>query len=199
MEDNEAQAIARLRRGDIGGLETLVRMFHRPALRVAFLITHNRELAEDVVQAAFLHMYERIDRFDPARPFGPWFLRCVTNDALAAATRRRHIALDDVIAANLEREAATDADPEGLLLAAETRAAIREGLERLTPEQRAAIVARYYLDLHGSALARALAAPPGTVRRRLHDARERLRQVLPAWLRCEPTEQMADADVLPRR
>lgn len=198
MEENEADAIARLRQGDIGGLETLVRAFHRPALRVAFLITHDRGVTEDVVQTAFLRAYERIDRFDRSRPFGPWFLRCVANDALAAATRRRHVPFDDALAADLERQVVSDADPEALLMAAETREAIRAGLDRLTPEQRTAIVARYYLDLHGSALARELAAPQGTVRRR-HDARARLRQALPTWLRHGPTEQTIDADLLPRR
>ena len=199
MDENEVNAIARLRRGDISGLETLVRTFHHPALRVAFLITHNRAQAEDVVQAAFLRAYERIDHFDPARPFGPWFMRCVANDALAVATRYRHVPLDGSLLVTLERAATPDGDPEDLLLAAETRAAIRAGLDRLTPEQRAAIVARYYLDLHGRALARELDAPQGTVRRRLHDARARLRHALPAWLGYGPTEQLVDADGLPRR
>jgi len=188
MEESEAIAIRRLRCGDIGGLETLVRAFHRPALRVAFLITHDRAMAEDVVQTAFLRTFERIDRFDPERPFGPWFLRCVANAALAAATRHRHIPLDGVLAENLEQRSESDANPEALLAAAETREAIWDCLERLSPEQRAAIVARYYLDLRGNVLARELDAPPGTVRRRLHDARGHLRRILPTWLRYEPTE-----------
>ncbi len=198
MEQGEAIAIERLRGGDIGGLEALVHTFHRPALKVAFLITHDRAMAEDVVQAAFLRTYERVDRFDHTRPFGPWFLRCVANDALAAATRHTHIPLDDTLTAALERHAAPDTDPEALLTAAETQEAIWACLERLNPEQRAAIVARYYLDLHGTALARELDAPPGTVRRRLHDARNRLRRALPAWIGHGPTEQSGDADLLPR-
>ena len=68
----ERQAIERMRRGDIGGLELLVRQYQVRALRAAYLVTHDVALAEDVVQTAFVKAYERIKQFDPERPFGPW-------------------------------------------------------------------------------------------------------------------------------
>ena len=86
----EREAIARLNRGDIAGLETLVRQYQVQAVRTAYLITRDRALAEDIVQAAFLRVYERIGQFDTKRPFGPWFLRSVVNDAIKAATRHEH-------------------------------------------------------------------------------------------------------------
>ena len=93
MDDTEA--IARLRRGDIGGLEWLVRRYQVQALRTAYLIVRDHALAEDLVQTAFVRAYERIGQFDPARPFAPWFLRSVANDALKAAQRReRSVPLD---------------------------------------------------------------------------------------------------------
>ena len=85
---DEAEAIVRLKQGDIGGLEALVQRYQLPALRAAYLITHDRSLAEDVAQAAFLRAYERIDQFDVERPFGPWFLRSVVNDEVKVARRR---------------------------------------------------------------------------------------------------------------
>ena len=85
---NEHQAIARLKRGDIDGLETLMQLHQVRAVRTAFLITRDRALAEDVVQAAFVRVYERIAQFDSNRVFEPWLLRIVTNDAVKAATRR---------------------------------------------------------------------------------------------------------------
>ena len=51
---DEAEAIERLRRGDIAGLELLVRRYQTTALRAAQLVTRDRALAEDVVQAAFI-------------------------------------------------------------------------------------------------------------------------------------------------
>ncbi len=69
-----------------------------------------------------------------------------------------------------------------MLLTAETREVVWAALERLAPEHRAAIVLRYYLDLSAAEVAERLDRPPGTVRRHLHEARGRLRALLPAWV-----------------
>jgi len=183
----EQEAIARLKRGDIGGLEALVRQYQVQAIRTAYLIIRDRALAEDIVQAAFLRAYERIGQFDAGRPFGPWFLRSVVNDAVKAAARReRQVSLE----AGSEGEGASLADlladpgpgPADLAEAAELHQTVWAALGRLPPAQRAAIVQRYYLDLSEAEMADELACPPGTVKWRLHAARKRLRTLLrPLW------------------
>lgn len=182
----EQQAIALLKRGDIGGLETLVRKYQVQAVRAADLIVRDRALAEDIVQAAFLRAYERIGQFDVGRPFGPWFLRSVVNDAVKAAARReRQVPLDDetgemVSLADLLADPAPG--PGELAEQAETRQAVWATLGELLPAQRAAIVLRYYLGLSEAELADELACPPGTVKWRLHAARKHLRALLrPLW------------------
>src|SRR5689334_872570 len=90
----EYEAIRQLQAGNIIGLETLVHRYQAQALGAAYLISRDAALAEDIVQAAFLRVYERIGQFDPARPFGPWLLRSVVNDTLKAVARRaRHVPL----------------------------------------------------------------------------------------------------------
>jgi RNA polymerase sigma-70 factor (ECF subfamily) len=183
----EQEAIARLKRGDIGGLEALVRKYQVQAVRAAYLITRDRALAEDIVQAAFLRAYERIGQFDTGRSFGPWFLRSVINDAVkAAARRKRQVSLE----ASPEGEGASLANlladpgpgPDDLMEAAEFRQTVWAALGELPPAQRAAIVLRYYLDLSEAEMADELACPPGTVKWRLHAARKRLRTLLrPLW------------------
>jgi RNA polymerase sigma-70 factor (ECF subfamily) len=183
----EQEAIARLKRGDIGGLEALVRKYQVQAVRTAYLIIRDRALAEDIVQTAFLRAYERIGQFDAGRPFGPWFLRSVVNDAVKAAIRRkRQVSLK----ASPEGEETSLADlladpapgPDDLVEAAEIRRIVWNALGKLPPAQRAAIVLRYYLDLSGAEMADELACPPGTVKWRLHAARKRLRTLLrPLW------------------
>ena len=183
----EQKAIARLKRGDIGGLEALVRKYQVQAVRTAYLITRDRALAEDIVQAAFLRVYERIGQFDTKRPFGPWFLRSVVNDAIKAATRHEHqVYLED--GSEGEGMSLTDLlvdpspGPADLAEAAETRQAIWSALGKLPPAQRAVIVLRYYLGLSEAEMADELACPLGTVKWRLHAARKRLRALLrPLW------------------
>ncbi len=61
---NEHQAIAPLKRGDINALEPLMQLHQVRAVRTAFVITRDCALVEDVVQAAFVRVYERIAPFD---------------------------------------------------------------------------------------------------------------------------------------
>ncbi len=72
---DERAAVERLKGGDIGGLEWLVRRHHTRAVRAAYLIVRERTLAEDVVQSAFVRAYERIGQFD----LGGSCSRCPTN------------------------------------------------------------------------------------------------------------------------
>lgn len=156
---DERKAIEQLKRGDIQGLETLVRAYQVQAVRAACLVTHDRGLAEEIVQAAFLRSYERIEQFDVDRSFGPWFLRIVVNDAVKAAARRR-------------RTVPLEAEAE------EARQAVWTALGQLPPMQRGAIVLRYYLGLGEAEMAERWACPRGTVKWRLYAARERLRTLL---------------------
>lgn len=180
---DEREAVARLKRGDIGGLEVLAKAYQLRATRAADLIVRDQSLAEDIVADTFLRVYERVEQFDAGRPFGPWFLRCVVNAAREAANRReRHVPLSGE-EINLEQVLAGQAPgPEALAEDAELRGAIWEALGRLSPTQRAAIVQRYYLNLSEQEMAVEAGCSPGTVKWRLHVARERLRQWLsPLW------------------
>jgi RNA polymerase sigma-70 factor (ECF subfamily) len=173
----ESEAISRLKRGDISGLESLVMHYQGQALRVAYLTTRDYALAEDVVQAAFLRAYERIEQFDSAQPFGPWFLRSVINSAITAVRSRPGQFLDLLDGGEIELPS-PDPGLLDMLEAAETRSEILSALDKLPPKERAAIVMRYYLDWNDAEVSQRLAVPPGTVRRRLHDARQRLRRLL---------------------
>ena len=182
MKNDEREAIARLQQGDIGGLETLVRLYHARAVRSAYLVTRDLATAEDVVQAAFINAYEHIRQFDANRPFGPWFLKGVLRDAVKGATRRaRHVPLEPVSAAGtapLPEIADPEAGPATLWMQRETAEAVMAALAKLTPAERAAIVQRYYLGLSEAEMARVADCPPGTVKSRLHTARGRLRVLL---------------------
>lgn len=197
---DERAAIERLQQGDITGLEYLVRTYQSEALRAANVITQDRALAEDVVQDGFLQAYERIETFDPERPFGPWFRRCVVNLALKAAVRRRrHVALADDDRRAHGMLVDRDPGPEERIERKERSKSVREAIVQLTPEQRAAIVLRYYGELTDREAAVEFGRPAGTVKWWLHSARGRLRGLL-AHLEAdddpsgESTEQARDRD-----
>jgi RNA polymerase sigma-70 factor (ECF subfamily) len=175
----EQEAIQALRRGEIDGLELLVRQYQLKAVRAAFLVTQDRGIAQEVVQNAFLRVAERIHQFDVTRPFAPWFMRIVVNDAIKAVQRGPDLlhleSGEAVFQATLDEQLRS---PEEVVTAVQLRETVRAALEKLTPKQRAAVVLRYYFDMSEQEMATRLDIAPGTVKWRLHTARERLRQLL---------------------
>jgi RNA polymerase sigma-70 factor, ECF subfamily len=189
----ERRAIERLIWGDIGGLETLVREHQVRAVRTADLIVRDRALAEDVVQGAFVRAYERIGGFDVERPFGPWFMMIVVNEAVAVARRReRTVTLEEGLGAD---PAALLADPEKgpqeLAEEAEERRRVWAALGKLPPTQRAAVVQRYYLGMSESEMTEGGTFPPGTIKWRLHAARKSLSKLLRARFDVEGASAIA--------
>lgn len=178
---DEAEAIARLKRGEIHTLRILVANHQVRALRTAYLITQDRALAEDIVQDAFLSAYRAIRQFDERRPFGPWFNRIVVNDALKRARRAAtQVSLQDDGLENAAHEDAPEGAPDldDMLDRNETDQLVGEALAILSPEHRAVIVLRYYLDQGEAEIAAQLQIPVGTVKSRAHAAKRQLR----AWL-----------------
>ncbi len=178
MDDREA--VARLRAGDTAGLEVLMRRHYERAVRSAHLITRDPALAEDVVQEAFLRVYTHIRSFDPSRPFAPWLLRIVVNGAIRAASARERFPAARSREERSILDLLPDASPgpEEGAAREEMRRAVWAALGELPPEQRAAVVMRYYLGLSEAEMAAEWDCPPGTVKSRLHKARERLRSLL---------------------
>jgi RNA polymerase sigma-70 factor, ECF subfamily len=183
VQTGERAAVQRLKSGDIGGLEELVRRYQVQALKAAYLVTRDRHLAEDVVQASFVRAYERIVQFDSHRSFGPWFLRSVVNAATKAAVQQgRVVGYDEHVDAWALNSAAPQGgsrhDPEAMFEQAETRRELADALWRLSHNQRASIVLRYFLDLSEAEMAEHLTAPPGTIKRWLYEGRHRLKGFL---------------------
>ncbi len=175
----EQKAIARLKQGDLTGLEVLVKQYQVLAVHTAYLIVADRSLAEDIVQSAFLKAADRIAQFDAGRPFRPWFLRMVVNDCLKAAHRqKRDRSLDEPSSELLAWLSDPAPGPEQLAEIDELRREVWNALQRLPVEQRAVIVQRHFLEMDEAEMVRSLQRPASTVKWWLHSARERLRALL---------------------
>lgn len=172
----DVDAVARLKSGDISGLDVLVQRYQIKAVRVAYLITHDTWLAEDIMQSAFVRAYERISQFDSQYPFESWFMRIVVNMALQTAGGKwRDVSLDDALAESLSDGLLS---PEQHVEDHELERLVSAALLKLTPEQRVVIVLRYYLGYTESEIVSELKKPLGTIRWRLHAARRQLKGLL---------------------
>lgn len=183
-------AIARrAQRGDEKAFELIVQAASGFVHGLAWRMTYDRDRAADVAQEVFLHLYENLSRYDPSRPFEPWFQRLAVNAAVNACRKRRRretsldgmgrSAGDGAGADERPYEPADPADgPAEVAAEREARLALRAAVRALPPAY-AAVVALYYLEERPvKEIAEALGIPEGTVKIRLYRARDVLRAKL---------------------
>src|SRR5215831_4182653 len=101
-DDSDPEALPRAaRRGDLDAFEGLVRRYQRRVYALAYQHLRDPDEAQDLAQEVFVRLYRNLERYDPERPFLPWFWRLAMN--VAATYRRRRpaaaVELPDVAAA----------------------------------------------------------------------------------------------------
>jgi RNA polymerase sigma factor (sigma-70 family) len=172
--------VNRARQGDALAYEELVRRYQELAFRVAYMITRNPESAKDAVQSGFIKAYYALNRFRAERPFRPWLLRIVTNEArnqLRSMQRRTEHEL------MLQRDQLMDdvaPSPEAQILTVLSQERLLAAVNGLPLKDREVIASRYFLDLSEAETAAVLGCAPGTVKSRSSRALDRLRQRLAA-------------------
>lgn len=194
---SEQQAITLLKLGNIKGLSVLVQNYQVKAVHAALLITRDLDLSEDIVQDAYLQTYRKIAQFDDKRPFGPWFLRIVINAAIKAVQQqKRFLPLEEPESGNTIGEWLIDPgkSPEKLTESDETRELIWLAMERLTPNQRAAVVLRYFFEKDEREMIQDLGRPAATVKWWLRVARQRLQQLIQPVEISEPKKKEINHD-----
>jgi RNA polymerase sigma-70 factor (ECF subfamily) len=175
--------IDRARAGDRTAYGELVRRF-RPAI-YGVLLSWLRDPAEadDVAQDVFLHTMRKIGQLRDARCFSSWLRQIAVRLALNRLNRRRVVS-----SLSPTRQALVTGGGEGPLdeiVRAEEQGKVHEGLSHLKPLDRAMLEAFYLRSRSLREMSEEFDVPLGTIKRRLHTARQRLRQLL------EPQEDVA--------
>ena len=160
-------------RGDHEAFEALAISTGDRLFAIARLILRDVDRAEDAVQDALVQAWRALPQLrDPDR-FDAWIRKLIVNACSDAARRSKRWD------ARIRLLPAPDrvADSSGAIA---DRDQLERGFRRLKPDQRAAIVLRYYLDLTVPEVADALGVPEGTAKSRLHHAMAALRAALDA-------------------
>jgi RNA polymerase sigma factor (sigma-70 family) len=172
---DDADLVGRVRAGDTDAYAVLVRRHARAAMRTARLLGAGSD-AEDVVQEALVKAYRSLGSFRADRPFRPWLLRIVANEARNAhrsAVRR---------AGREERQArdlwAELLDPAAAVVDREDQARLLAAVAGLPEKHRRVVACRYLLELDEADTAVVLGLPRGTVKSRLSRGLARLREDL---------------------
>jgi RNA polymerase sigma-70 factor (ECF subfamily) len=172
----DRELVERAQRGDREAYEALVRDSARRVFLICHRILRDADQAEDAAQRALVEMWRDLPGLrDPDR-FEAWSYRLAVRCSLAEARRERrfHGAVGSIRL--LPNDAG--ADPPDAFATVDDRAALEDAFGRLTPEQRAVVVLRFFVGLPLDEIARVVAVPVGTVASRLHYALRAMRRTL---------------------
>ena len=184
--DEDDRLVGRLRGGDDGAFEDLVRREAPRLLAVARRILRNEDDARDALQDAFVSAYRSLASFEGKASLSTWLHRIVVNAALGRLRGRRRQAetpIDDLLPAFLEDgHHATPPTPwpsaETFVEDRELRESVREAIDRLPDDYREILLLRDIEELDTAAVAELLEISESLVKVRLHRARQALRRLL---------------------
>ncbi len=167
VDEADRAALARIAGGELAALEFLYDRYKTMAYSIAYRITNDATLAEDVVQDAFLGAWRNAARYVAGRgSVKTWLLAIVHHRAIDAIRRRRPTSELPEIDAGLP-DALTLPDVWGEVSASLDSAAVREALIALSDVQREALELAYFGGLTQQEIAERTGTPLGTVKSRM--------------------------------
>jgi RNA polymerase sigma-70 factor (ECF subfamily) len=172
---SDAECVKRIQQGDTDSFEILVRRHQKPTFNLVYRLLGNYDEAAEIAQEVFLSAYRSIHQFRGDANFSTWLYRIAFNQA---STRRksvnieqnRHVALESV-------EIAGDGadDPAKTFARKEIQLQVQQALNSLDKDEALIILLRDLQDVPYEEVAQMLDIPIGTVKSRLHRARQALK------------------------
>ena len=157
-------------------IETLMREYGNDVLRTAYSYVNDRSAAEDCFQETFIKAYKNLESFRGESSVKTWLIRITVNvckDYLKSAYQRHVVPMmefeEDAIVSDNDFEEVENKDRNEQILAA---------VNSLPEHYREVIMCVFYNELSIEETANALGTAPGTVKSRLHRAKEQLKTKL---------------------
>lgn len=190
----DERLLARASRGDEAAFQALYQHHRDPVFRFAYRLLGSAELAEDVTHDCFLSLLKKPESFDSSRASLRTYLLGAAHNLAMKHFRgvRGEDALEDL---TQEPALAERHGPLRQLLDEELAQEVRRAIDGLPPLQREALVLFEYEEMMLSEIAVIVGVDVGTVKARLHRARQRLKQQLAPYFQ-NSTETAAVDEVL---
>jgi len=173
----DGRLIEQIRNGDLRAFEALYDKYKGQVYRSALAITNDPGAAEDILQDCFLRVHANIDRLDGSVPISPWLHRVTVNLAYNfVARRKRRAGPLDLVMETLV--AGSGGSPDHAVERSEVRDTVQSAIDSLSFSHRVVITLFYLGEFSLEEIAYILNCPVGTVKSRLHYARNKLRRHL---------------------
>ena len=155
--------------GDLDAFEELVRRLQRRVYGFAYQHLRDLDEAHDLTQEIFVKLFRNLTRYDPERPFEPWFWKLAANTTINYRRKRVPMPTDQSADQRIGSAEATFPAHDPALV---------DALAQLDPSYRLPILLHYYADLPLEQVAVSLNLSVPAIKSRLHRARAILRNTL---------------------
>ena len=178
----DSELVDRARGGDRTAFEAIVVAIADRLMGIAFSILRDRDLAEDVVQATIVAIWQELPQLRDPGAFDAWANRILVR---GCSTVRQRVRRHDAVVRLLRTDGAVPDLVHGVV----TRDTLERAFRHLPMDQRIVLAYRFFLDLPVERIADELAIPAGTVKSRLHYAIGAMRAAIEADARGLAAEE----------
>ncbi|MBN1371506.1 MAG: sigma-70 family RNA polymerase sigma factor [Anaerolineaceae bacterium] len=173
MINLDAAVLRQAIQGDEEAFTRIVETYQRPVFNLCYRMLGQAQEAEDAAQETFWRAYQHLRRYDQQRPFATWLLSIAAHYCIDQQRKRR---LPTLALELMPDEDAPDPapNPERVFAQLEEKGQLQSLLARLGPQDRAAIILRYWYEFSEDEIAKTLQLTVSAVKSRLHRARKEL-------------------------
>lgn len=177
--------------GDNAAFEQLVVRYQDRLVGFFFHLVHDRTVAEDLAQEAFLRVFRSRERYEPTARFSTWLFRIAHNLASnqkRGAARRREIPLGSGSEGNDFRPEEQNLAEKSALMptrqldSVELRSVVRSAIEELSERQRTAVVLHKFEEMSYEEIGDVMGLGPVAVKSLISRARGKLKEALERFL-----------------
>ena len=170
--DQEEQVIAEVQSGKSESFRLLIERYQKPVFQMIFNLVGDGHASEDISQEVFISAYQKIATFDPVRSrFSTWLFTIARNKSINHLRKKRP-------AISVSERIVSDADPYEEVSKEEFIQQLDDVLKRLPPRQRRAFTLAQFEALPYEEIAQIECVSIGTVKSRIHRAKQKLRKAL---------------------
>ena len=189
--DSDMAVVRRVQAGDVAAFDQLVTKYRGRVYAVVYNLTANREDASDLTQDAFIKSFQSINRFQGQSSFFTWLYRIAVNSTLTHLRKNRlrtffsfeKINEDDKVSAEVIAALTDDTGADHETFARELQEKLNEAMQKLSIPHRTVITLFEIDSLSHQEIAEVMNCSVGTVRSRLHYAKQLLQAELQPYIR----------------
>lgn len=179
--DADAALVAKVQAGDVAAFDVLVRKYRERVYSILYHLTSNREDAADLTQDAFIRAFQSIQRFQASSSFFTWLYRIAVNGTYTHLRRRRlrrFFSFDsmetETAPPDLAEAVQLPAGQQRGLVLRELQQRLNEAFQKLSLDHRTVVTLFEIEGLSHQEIADITGTSAGTVRSRLHYAKQQL-------------------------